>query len=203
MRRALLVLAVASGFAATAGPTLAQVATLGKAATPPIFSNAARAFDELGDYSVELGQVKILKQSPLHVQINAEVEAATVRQFPMRMVEQTAEVLAYGVFRTFIHTKVNDVTVTAIPVLQTFSNSGTTQKAVKDKAVQVRMTRAQAEKIARDVIGVQSLNDLVAKDLVGWGWSKPMQMTLGHGRGRNGVDPAFLKALGLQVNAPK
>ncbi|ATA57224.1 hypothetical protein CKY39_31355 [Variovorax boronicumulans] len=166
-----------------------------------MFPNAQVAFDELGDYSVELGQVKLLKQSPLHLQINAEVEAATVRRFPMVMVEKTAEVLAYGLFRTFIHTKANEVTVTALPVLQTFSDKGTTEKVLKDKSVQVRMTRAQAERVARDVVGVQNLNDLVAKELMGWGWSKPMLNTLGAG-GR-GVDPAFLKALGLQVNPPK
>lgn len=201
MRRAFLKLAVASSLAATFGPSLAQVATLGKAVTPPVFSNAEKAFDELGDYSVELGQVKILKQSPLQVQINAEVEAATVRQFPSAMVDQMAEVLAYGLFRMFIHTKVNEVTVTALPVLQTISDKGTAEKALKDKAVQVRMTRAQAEKVAREVIGVQNLNDLVAKELVGWGWAKPMQNALG--AGARGVDPAFLKALGLQVNPPK
>ena len=203
MRGMFLALAVAGGLMLSSGAAVSQFASLSKAPTPPVFASAQKAFDELGDYSSELGQLKILTQSPLHVQINAEVEAATVRRFPMRMVEQTAEVLAYGVFRTFIHTKANDVTVTAIPVLQTFSNSGTTEKALKDKAVQVRMTRTQAEKVARDVVGVQSLNDLVAKELVGWGWSKPMQMTLGHGGGSRGVDPALIKALGLQVNAPK
>ncbi|WP_454907619.1 hypothetical protein [Variovorax gossypii] len=203
MRRVLLALALACGLSLGAGPVVAQVSTLGKTAAPPVFSNAEKAFDELGDYSVELGQVKILKQSPLSVQIKAEVEAATVRISPTVMVEKTAEVLAYGIFRMFIHTKANEVTVTAMPVLQTFSDKGSTEKVLKDKAVQVRMTRAEAEKVARDVIGVQTLNDLVAKELVGWGWSKPMQMTLGQGRSSKGVDPAFLKALGLQVNAPK
>ncbi|MNK68401.1 hypothetical protein D3C87_877580 [compost metagenome] len=201
MREVLLALALAGGSLLVASPAMAQVATLGKAAAPPVFPNAQVAFDELGDYSVELGQVKLLKQSPLHVQINAEVEAATVRRFPMVMVEKTAEVLAYGLFRMFIHTKASEVTVTALPVLQTFSDKGSTEKALKDKSVQVRMTRAQAEKVARDVVGVQNLNDLVAKELMGWGWSKPMQNALGAG-GR-GVDPAFLKALGLQVNPPK
>jgi hypothetical protein len=203
MRRVLLTLALACGLSLSVGPAAAQVSTLGKAASPPVFSNAEKAFDELGDYSVELGQVKILKQSPLHVRINAEVEAASVRVFPEMMVEQSAEVLAYGLFRMFIHTKANDVTVTAVPVQQTFSDKGSTEKVLKDKSVQVRMTRAEAEKVARDVIGVQNLNDLVAKELVGWGWSKPMQMTLGQGRGSKGVDPAFLKALGLQVTPPK
>lgn len=203
MRGVLLALAFAGGWLLTGSPAVAQVATLGKVVAPPVFSSAEKAFDELGDYSVELGQVKILKQSPLHVQINAEAEAASVRKFPELMVEQSAEVLAYGLFRMFIHTKANDVTVTAIPVLQTFSDKGSTEKVLKDKSVQVRMTRAQAEKVAREVIGVQNLNDLVAKELVGWGWSKPMQMILGQGRGNKGVDPAFLKALGLQMNPPK
>ncbi len=203
MREILLVLALAGGLLAVGGHASAQVATLGKAATPPVFASAEKAFDELGDYSVELGQVKILKRSPLHVQINAEVEAATVRRFPMVMVEQSAEVLAYGLFRMFIHTKANEVTVTALPVLQTFNDKGSTEKPLKEKSVQVRMTRAQAEQVARDVVGVQSLNDLVAKELMGWGWSAPMKSTLGQGSGRRGVDPAFLKALGLQVNAPR
>ena len=203
MRRVLLAMALACGCLMAAGPVAAQASTLGKTAGPPIFPSAEKAFDELGDYSVELGQVKILKQSPLHVQIKAEAEAATVRLSPTVMVEQTAEVLAYGLFRMFIHTKANEVIVTALPVLQTFSDKGSTEKELKDKSVQVRMTRAQAEKLARDVIGVQNLNDLVAKELVGWGWSKPMQMTLGQGRGSKGVDPAFLKSMGLQVNPPK
>ncbi|RTD94097.1 hypothetical protein EJO68_09820 [Variovorax atrisoli] len=198
-----MTLAFACGLSMPAGPLLAQVSTLGKAAMPPVFADAKTAFDALGDYSPELGQVKILKPSPLHVQIKAEVEAATVRISPSVMVEQTAEVLAYGLFRMFIHTKANEVTVTALPVLQTFSDKGSTEKVLKDKSVQVRMTRAQAEQIARNVVGVQNLNDLVAKELVGWGWSKPMQMTLGQGRGSKGVDPTFLKALGLQVNSPK
>lgn len=201
MRRVLLALALACGLSLSVGPVAAQVSTLGQAASPPVFSNAEKAFDELGDYSVELGQVKILKQSPLHIQINAEAEAATVRSFPMRMVEQTAEVLAYGLFRIFIHTKANEVTVTAIPVLQTFGDKGTTEKALKDKTVHVRMTRAQAEKVARDVVGVPTLNDLVAREAIGWGWSKPMQKTLGQGTG--GVDPALLRAFGLQVNPSK
>jgi hypothetical protein len=203
MRRFLLAMALACGFVLAAGPVAAQAPTLGRTAGPPIFPSAEKAFDELGDYSIELGQVKILKQSPLHVQIKAEVEAATVRISPTVMVEKMAEGLTYGLFRMFIHTKASDVTVTALPVLQTFSDKGSTEKVMKDKSVQVRMTRAQAEKVARDVIGVQNLNDLVAKELVGWGWSRPMQMTLGQGRGSKGVDPAFLKALGLQVNPPK
>lgn len=198
MRGMFTALAFAGGLLLSCGATVAQVSTLSKTPTPPVYASAQKAFDELGDYSSELGQLKILKQSPLHVQINAEIEAATVRQFPMRMVEQTTEVLAYGVFRTFIHTKANDVTVTAIPVLQTFSNSGTTEKTLKDKAVQVRMTRAQAEKVARDVVGVQGLNDLVAKEAIGWGWSKPMQRALGQGNA-GGVDPALLRTFGLQV----
>lgn len=202
MRGVLLAVALAGGWILSGSPAVAQAPTLGKTAAPPVFSSAEKAFDELGDYSVELKQVKILKQSPLHVQINAEADAATVRRFPMQMVEQTAEVLAYGLFRMFIHTKANEVTVTAIPVLQTFSDKAMTEKALKDKAVQVRMTRAQAEKIARDVVGVQNLNDLVAKELIGWGWSKPMQKTLGSGVG-GGIDPALLRAFGLQVNPPK
>jgi hypothetical protein len=203
MRRVLLVLALACSLSFGTGSVAAHVSTLSKTAAPPLFLNVEKAFVELGDYSVELGQVKILKQSPPHVQIKAEVDAATVRISPTVMVEKTAEVLAYGLFRMFIHTKANDVTVTALPVLQTFGDKVSTDKVLKDKAVQVRMTRPQAEKIARDVIGVQNLNDLVTKELVGWGWSKPMQMTLGQGRGSVGVDPAFLKALGLQVNPPK
>ncbi|MCR8956291.1 hypothetical protein M0765_000660 [Variovorax sp. S2] len=202
MRHVLLALAFAYGLSLSAGPIAAQVSTLGKTAGPPIFASAEKAFDELGDYSVELGQVKILKQSPLHIQIKAEAEAATVRLSPTVMVEQTAEVLAYGLFRMFIHTKANEVTVTALPVLQTFSDKGSTEKVLKDKSVQVRMTRAQAEKIAREVIGVQNLDDLVVKELVGWGWSKQMQKTLGQ-RGSSVVDPAFLRVLGLQVNPPK
>lgn len=193
-----MVLAVAAMLAA--GQAAAQ-ATLGRVEVPPVYTSAEKAFDGLGDYSAELGQVKVLKVSPLHLQIRAEVEAASVRQFPNLMVEQTAEVLAYGVFRTFIHTKANEVTVTALPVLQTYTDKGTSDKVLKDKAVQVRMTRAQAEAVAREVLGVVQLNDLVARETVGWGWSKPMQQALGAG-GR-GVDPALLKALGLQINPPR
>lgn len=203
MRGVLVALALAGGLVVAGGPAMAQVSTLGKVAAPPVFTDAERAFDELGDYSVELGQVKILKQSPLHVQINAEVEAASVRQFPSLMIEQTAEVLSYGLFRMFIHTKAAEVTVTAVPVLQTISDKGISEKVLKDKAVQVRMTRSQAERVAREVVGVQSLNDLVAKELVGWGWSGPMQKVLGRGLGNKGVDPAFLRSLGLQINPPK
>jgi hypothetical protein len=202
MRRVLLTLALACGLSLGIGPAAAQVSTLGKTAAPPVFSNAEKAFDELGDYSVELGQVKILQPLPLHIQIKAEAEAATVRLSPRVMVEKTTEVLAYGLFRMFIHTKANDVTVTALPVLQTVSDKGSTEKVLKNKSVQVRMTRAQAEEIAREVVGVQKLDDLVAREVVGWGWSKPMQMTLGQGQGSKSVDPAFLKALGLQANAP-
>lgn len=203
MRGVLVALALAGALVVAGGPATAQVSTLGRVAAPPVFTDAERAFDELGDYSVELGQVKILKRSPLHVQINAEVEAASVRQFPSLMIEQTAEVLSYGLFRMFIHTKAAEVTVTAVPVLQTISDKGISEKVLKDKAVQVRMTRSQAERVAREVVGVQSLNDLVAKELVGWGWSGPMQKVLGRGLGNKGVDPAFLKSLGLQINPPK
>jgi hypothetical protein len=101
MRRFLLAMALACGFVLAAGPVSAQAPTLGRTAGPPIFPSAETAFDELGDYRVELGQVKILKQAPLHVQIKAE--AATVWLSPTMMVEQTAEEFAYGLFRMFIH----------------------------------------------------------------------------------------------------
>lgn len=94
---------------------------------PPIISSAEIAFDELGDYSVELGQVKILKQPLLHVQIKAE--AATVRLPPTVMLEQATEVLAFGLFRMFVHTEANEVTVTALTVLQTFSDKWATENA--------------------------------------------------------------------------
>ena len=136
---------------ATAAVTLAQ---------PDAVITALQA---LHDYSVEDGSLKLLSAQPLHIQLapkflpsELDHPAAKERTLIEAMLART---LLYGVYRSFIHTDVPEITVTAVPLVKN-PTSGT-QQYLQPLAQRIRVSREAALSAAIRVLGIDRFEDMI------------------------------------------
>jgi hypothetical protein len=112
--------------------------------------------EERGDYIEESGTFKILKKSPLHIQLSPEESPTTDEKFIRESVMKT---MMYGIYRSFIHTDQKEITITVIP--KEGISGGKEQKYMNKYKTTLTITRASALSVIRKFHPIGSLEELV------------------------------------------
>lgn len=141
-------------------------------ATPSKFASVSAMMNSLKDYTQENGTFKVLRKEPLHIQVSPMTFPG---DFPDVIDAQVKRAVIYGIYRSFIHTSVDQITVTAIPKeLNPRTKSSRYLNAYKRT---VTKTRKEALDLVRRYLHVASLDALVedqriAGSVVPDGWTK-------------------------------
>lgn len=131
-------------------------------AAPSKFKSVREMMQEFHDYSAEKGTFKVLKSDPLHIRLSPQV----VQGHSRKVIEAlTKRALIYGIYRTFIHTDVSRVTVTAVP--QEIDFKSDKARYLTKYSMTMTKTRDQALAVARKHLRVQMFSDLVLGDGAG------------------------------------
>lgn len=120
------------------------------------FSNISDMIEEFSDYSNSNGTYKILSLSPLHIQLSPMVVAG---DFPEVIEEMIKRAMIYGVYRSFIHTDINQITVTAIPMEINFK--GGKPRYLKGYERTFSINRDNAQQLVQKYLKVSKLSQLI------------------------------------------
>lgn len=140
---------------------LMLLASAGAHATPAKFQSVDQMMEEFGDFTKEKNGYELISKSPLHIRLSAlTMPADSVDS--VNTSNQRA--LVYGVYRTFINTKAEKVTVTAIPALIVLDGKNKRPTLLGDIKLTVTKTRQQAMQDISRLMKIKSLNELVDQD---------------------------------------
>lgn len=143
--------------------------TLGTAATAaPFQGDIAEVIEEMNDFSQENNTFAIVKKQPLHIRLSPQVVKG---DSPETVKSEVLRAATYGVYRTFIHTKEPQVQVTVWPMLTTIGPKGAVLSPAKHPKADVTVSREKALEVAKRLLNVTSLDDLVEEYDV---WSEAM-----------------------------
>lgn len=118
---------------------------------PKQFKSVDQMVEWTNDYSAETGTFKVLKRSPLHIQLKLW---SVVKESGDRVIaEELFRALQWGVFRTFLHTNAKQVTVTVIPPVSTEHIGMLTETVTREKALMV----------IQKLLGVRDFGDLLTE----------------------------------------
>ena len=125
---------------------------------PKQFKTVDEMVEWTHDYSAETGTFKVLKRSPLHIQLKLW---SVVKESGDRVIaEELFRGLQWGVFRTFLHTNAKQVTVTVIPPAGSIGMLTET------------VTREKALMVIQGLLGVRDFGDLLTERQT---WSDAMK----------------------------
>ena len=131
---------------ATLGIALIPISA--SATTPDQFPSVKAMITHFGDFKTQDGTFKIIKEKPLHIILNVE---ANIYSEPDMIENDIKKAIVYGMYRTFIHTNEQQITVTstAIPM----KNPGQKPSAKEIKYLsQFKKTATLDRKKALDLI---------------------------------------------------
>lgn len=117
----------------------------------------------LHDYAVEDGSLKLLSAQPLHIQLapkfpSSELASLSVREHTL-IEAKLAQTLLYGVYRSFIHTEIAEITITAVPLIQ---DSTTSKKQyLQPLAQRIYVSREAALNVAKRVLSIERFEDMI------------------------------------------
>jgi hypothetical protein len=120
------------------------------------FDSLPAMVEDFGDFSAENGTFKVVADKPLHVQFAPQVVPGDLPENIRYEVQRAA---LYGVYRTFVHTSVDSVQVTAYPIEIDLKSH--VSKNLKGPTVNVKVTRAQALAAVQKFIRVDDFSELV------------------------------------------
>ncbi len=120
------------------------------------YETVALMFADLGDYDPSDNTLELLSTEPLVIRISPIVYAG---DSAVVIDEQVKRALLYGVYKPFIHTSVDTVTVTAVPVVSSVISEQPTYT--------ISLSRAQALDVIRQFLPKANFSDLVGE----YGWT--------------------------------
>lgn len=134
-------------------PVLCNAET--KSDFPSSFPTVKEMIEQLSDYHEEKGTFKVIKEKPLHIQLSPIFYEGQTKE---QVIGDVHRSLIYGIYRSFIFTPVNKITVTAIP--KEFNRSNTL-KYMNEYKVSVSVARKDALDLAKKYLKVSSFSELV------------------------------------------
>jgi hypothetical protein len=121
------------------------------------FKTVAQMVESFGDYSEEGRTFKVLSKNPLHIQLSPVVVGTESPE----MMQNVAKMAAlYGLFRSFIHTPCEEITVTALPKTLVMGD-GTAGNYLKQYSFTVAATRKTALGVLQSFFPGKTFTDLV------------------------------------------
>lgn len=121
------------------------------------FKTVAAMIESFGDYSEEGRTFKVLSKNPLHIQLSPVVVGTESPQVMQNTTKMTA---LYGLFRAFIHTPCDKITVTAFPKTLV-GGDGTAGDYLKQYSFTVEATRKKALQVLQSFFPGKAFADLV------------------------------------------
>lgn len=125
---------------------------------PTKFPSVPDMIQQFNDFSSDNGTFKIISKKPLHIQLSPEVFPNDLKKV---ISEQTERAAIYGIYRSFIHTDVDKITVTAMPKIYNKNDY-----LIADK-VTITKTRTQALKDIQKFIPITDFSELTIPDEYG------------------------------------
>ncbi|MCB4324320.1 hypothetical protein KOE80_19125 [Alcaligenes sp. 13f] len=120
------------------------------------FTNPIEMFEEFSDYVQDNNTLKVESEKPLKVRLGKSVFKGDSQSV---IESQLKRALIYGVYRPFIHTDVDEITVRAV-ALETTINPYS-QKLLKSPAYEVRISRENALKAVKTFLPVVDFDGLL------------------------------------------
>lgn len=136
-----------------------------------IFAKARDMFGNFNDYREDEGEVKFLSEVPLSILITKNLDE-NEKELARNYAEMS---FLYAVYRTFMNTLENEVTVDAYPVIVTAKGKKIPQKQVEIKAT---INREKALDVLKKYTKANAISDLVQTEenkeyrSIGYGGSK-------------------------------
>lgn len=130
------------------------------------------------DFTTEQGTLKVLKKKPLHIQLRIGTESDS-----KYAAEAMFRAYLWGVYRTFLHTNVDEVTVTVVSPVAVDGNTKFTATS----------TRARALDTVQQIPGIKGWDDLLTASQ---SWSEPMKRCMYSSYGKPGLRDCALGAAG-------
>ncbi|WP_418132389.1 hypothetical protein [Morganella morganii] len=128
------------------------------------YKTALDAFTDLGDYYADNNSLEIISEAPLHIRLSNLAVQGDHPDVKELMVKRA---VIYGIYRSFIHTNKDEVTVTSYLI-----DMNNKKKLPGSPEYSVKITKKQALDIIKKYIPVQDYSDLIAKDGYGCSFSE-------------------------------
>lgn len=128
------------------------------------YATTLEAFTDLGDYYADNNSLEIISEAPLHIRLSNLAVQGDHPDVKELMVKRA---VIYGIYRSFIHTNKDEVTVTSYLI-----DMNNKKKLPGSPEYSVKITKKQALDIIKKYIPVQDYSDLIAKDGYGCSFSE-------------------------------
>lgn len=121
------------------------------------FKNMVEVGDFTQDFMAETGTLKVTKKNPLHLELRIGPESDS-----KYVAEAMFRAYLWGVYRTFLHTKADEVTVTVVSPVAVDGNTKFTATS----------TRARALATVQQIPGIKGWDDLLTSNQT---WTEPIK----------------------------
>lgn len=128
------------------------------------YKTALDAFTDLGDYYADNNSLEIISETPLHIRLSNLAVQGDHPDVKELMVKRA---VIYGIYRSFIHTNKDEVTVTSYLI-----DMNNKKKLPGSPEYSVKITKKQALDIIKKYLPVQDYSDLIVKDGYGCSFSE-------------------------------
>ena len=159
-------------------------------AGPTKFPTVEKMLEELTDFSAEAETFKLVAKSPLHIQVSPRVYRTQRAEITESLVQMAA---VETVFRAFVHTGIDKITVTVAPKTIETGSSG---EYLDQHRVTMTATRKGALKLLNQYFPGKGFEDLVTVDSIADTPSSDFKSTLFNrmtfpDQGEPGVEKVF------------
>ncbi len=125
----------------------------------PKFDSVSEVFEYLHDFVSGDGTFKLLSSDPPHIQLAPRV---VPRDISESIDKQLDHALAYGVYRSFVHSPVDNIKVTVVP-LELDLNTGKS-RYLTDKRKTLSISREEAFGLLKRYLDITSFTDLIRQE---------------------------------------
>lgn len=142
------------------------------------FKNMVEVGDFTQDFMAETGTLKVVKKKPMHLELRIGRESDS-----KYAAEAMFRAYLWGVYRTFLHTNADEVTVTVVSPVAVDGNT----------KFSATSTRARALATVQQIPGIKGWDDLLTASQ---SWSEPMKSCMYSSYGKPGLLGCALGAAG-------
>lgn len=122
------------------------------------FDSVASLMNYFGDYTKNGNTFEVLKKTPLHIRLSP---GTVPRDLPENINSDVNRSIVYGIYRSFVHTPVKEIKVTAIPIEQERKGGQLKERFLPGYKRTVHATRDEALSLAKKFLNIDSFSDLI------------------------------------------
>lgn len=126
------------------------------------FPTVKAMIEDFNDYSTSSGTFKIITENTLHIQLSPQVSSG---ELPEVIEESVKRALVYGVYRSFIHTPIDQITVTVLPQEIDFKTQKTRPITGYERTISKK--RDEALNLIKKYLKINSFSELVTESKMG------------------------------------